>query len=177
MRPITWFAHTLALLALATASTASQSDAFKCRQPNGKFVFSNTVCDETASLISTQRSDHISAEQQQNAINDVRRQRQYLNTVERERQTSSQYVSTANSHQGTGNVYDPDTRDRIHACLMKVTALFGLSPYDEGRRKVDCYRGTKGLLDECEGRITATARLTTQQEQSLRGLCRSVTGG
>jgi len=60
---------------------------------------------------------------------------------------------------------------------MTVTATFGLSPYQEGSRKVDCYGGTRGLVDECEGRITATARLTTQQEQSLKGQCRSVTGG
>jgi hypothetical protein len=73
-------------------------------------VFSNAVCEETAALVSTQRSDPISAEQQQAAINDVRRQRQYLNAVERERQTSTPYVSTASSHQGTGNAYDPDTQ-------------------------------------------------------------------
>jgi hypothetical protein len=31
MRAIPWFAHTFLMLALAALSTASQSDAFKCR--------------------------------------------------------------------------------------------------------------------------------------------------
>ncbi len=60
---------------------------------------------------------------------------------------------------------------------MSVTATSGLSAYETGRRRVQCYAGTRGLLDECEMRVTGTAGLTTAQERHLRAQCRSMTGG
>lgn len=163
------------LLIAALFPSISFADAFKCRTGNGRTVISSTPCDETETSIRVQRSDNnIPAYQQQNAIDDLERQKQYLRMREREQQSSVGYTSTSSPHQGTGNAYDPDTRDRIHACLMKITATTGISSGEAARRKVNCYSGTRGLGDECEGRITATGGLTTQQENQFRAQCRSI---
>ena len=69
---------------------------------------------------------------------------------------------------------DPAMVDRINVCLMKVTATSGLSATELARRRVSCYYGTRGLSDECEGRVTATAGLLSSQENQLRSMCRSV---
>lgn len=125
--------------------------------------------------MSVQRSDNITAAQQQNAINDLQRQRQFLNNLDRERQASDSHVAMNDDHhRGTGDAYDSETRDRIHSCLMKITATSGLSATETARRKVDCYRNTRTLAGECEGRITATAGLMSNQEQFYRAQCRQV---
>ena len=172
------FASIACLLISAFVSHHAIADAFafKCKGSNGKVVISSVPCDETSTAVSVQRSDNIPAYQQQNAINDLERQKQFLRMREREQQSTGGYASSTNPHQGTGNAYDPDTRDRIHACLMKITATTGISPGQAAQRAVNCYSGTRGLADECEGRITATSGLTTQQENGFRAQCRSVSG-
>ena len=170
------FAHIACLLISAFVCHHAIADAFKCKGSNGKVVISSVPCDETSTAVSVQRSDNIPAYQQQNAINDLERQKQFLRMREREQQSTGGYASSTNPHQGTGNAYDPDTRDRIHACLMKITATTGISPGQAAQRAVNCYSGTRGLADECEGRITATGGLTAQQENSFRAQCRSVSG-
>lgn len=171
------FCGALALITAAVISSPTSADAIKCREPGGKIVISSGYCDERSTAVSVQRSDSITAAQQQNAINDLQRQRQYLNNLERERQASAQrVVSNDNHHRGTGDAYDTETRDRIHACLMKITATTGLSSNEIARRKVDCYRNTRTLAGECEGRITATAGLMSNQEQFYRAQCRQVSG-
>lgn len=151
-------------------SFPASADALKCREPNGKIVISNVPCAEQATVVSVQRSDTISAEQHRNALNDLQRQRQYL--IERERDQAGSWSAAA-----AGKTNEPDLRDRIHACLMKITATGGLIPYETGRRKVDCYRGTRQLADECESRITATGGLTSPQEQTLKAQCRAASSG
>mgnify|MGYP000969006065 FL=1 len=146
----------LVLLFSIIAPSVTFADAYKCRAENGKTIISSIPCQEASVPVSVQRSDNIQAQQYQNAVNDLERQKQYLKMREREQQSSRVTASNTNPHQGTGNAYDPDTRDRIHSCLMKITATMGLSSGEIARRKVYCYVGTKGLADECEGRITAT---------------------
>ena len=155
----------------------AMADAVKCRQSNGKIVISNIGCDENATTVSVQRSDNIPYSQQQNAINDVQRQRQYLNNLDRERQTSyMQTASNTDSHRGAGNAFDPDTRDRIYACLMKLTSTFGLSASDQARRKVYCYQNTKNLAGECESSVAATMGLRSDIEQAYKAQCRAMFG-
>ena len=167
---------TAALSAMALLPAPSLADAYKCRTSTGSIVISSLPCGETEKAVQVQRSDNIPAYQQQNALNDLERQKQFLRMREREQQSTSGYVSNTNSHQGTGNAYDADTRDRIHSCLMKITATSGISSGETARRKVNCYSGTRGLADECEGRITATGGLTTQQDSQFRAQCRSISG-
>ena len=167
---------TAALSAMALLPAPSLADAYKCRTSTGSIVVSSSPCGEAEKAVQVQRSDNIPAYQQQNALNDLERQKQFLRMREREQQSTSGYVSNTNSHQGTGNAYDADTRDRIHSCLMKITATSGISSGETARRKVNCYSGTRGLADECEGRITATGGLTTQQESQFRSQCRSISG-
>lgn len=157
------------LIGLGSNCPAS-ADALKCREPNGKIVISNVPCAERATVVSVQRSDTISAEQQRNALNDLQRQRQYL--IEREREQDRDRAGSRPAA-AAGPADEPDRRDRIHACLMKITATSGLMPYETGRRKVDCYRGTRQLADECESRITATGGLTSPQESALKAQCRT----
>lgn len=154
----------------------SHADAYKCRTSTGGVVISSSPCAETEKAVQVQRNESIPVYQQQNAINDLERQKQFLRMREREQQAAGGYASNTNPHQGTGNAYDPDTRDRIHSCLMKITATTGISSGEAARRKVNCYSGTRGLADECEGRITATGGLTTQQENQFRTQCRSISG-
>lgn len=165
-----------ALLLWMVISPIAIADAYKCKGSNGKVVISSVACDDTATAVSVQRSDNIPAYQRQDAINDLERQKQFLRMREREQQSTGGYVSSTNPHQGTGNAYDSDTRDRIHSCLMKITATIGISSGEVARRKVNCYSGTRGLADECEGRITATGGLTTHQENNFRAQCRSISG-
>lgn len=167
---------TIPLLAAALFPAHSIADAYKCRTSTGGVVISSSPCGETEKAVQVHRSDSIPAYQQQNAINDLERQKQFLRMREREQQSTGGYASNANPHQGTGNAYDPETRDRIHACLMKITATTGISSGEAARRKVNCYSGTRGLADECEGRITATGGLSTQQENQYRAQCRSISG-
>ena len=167
---------TAALSAMALLPAPSLADAYKCRTSTGSIVVSSSPCGETEKAVQVQRSDNTPAYQQQNALNDLERQKQFLRMREREQQSTSGYVSNTNSHQGTGNAYDADTRDRIHSCLMKITATSGISSGETARRKVTCYSGTRGLADECEGRITATGGLTTQQDSQFRAQCRSISG-
>lgn len=167
---------TAVLSAIALLPAPSLAEAYKCRTSTGSIVISSSPCGETEKAVQVQRSDNIPAYQQQNALNDLERQKQFLRMREREQQSTSGYVSNTNSHQGTGNAYDADTRDRIHSCLMKITATSGISSGETARRKVNCYSGTRGLADECEGRITATGGLTTQQESQFRSQCRSISG-
>lgn len=167
----------LALISVALISCPASADAVKCRGPGGQIVISSSPCDERSTAVSVQRSDNITAAQQQNAMNDLQRQRQYLNNLDRERQASVQHAApTDDHHRGTGDAYDSETRDRIHGCLMKITATSGLSSTETARRKADCYRNTRTLAGECEGRITATAGLMSNQEQFYRAQCRQVSG-
>ncbi|WP_374343309.1 DUF4124 domain-containing protein [Azonexus sp.] len=152
----------------------AQADAYRCVGAGGRVSISSVPCDGMSRV---QRSDDVSADQQRRALSDLERQRKFLRMREREQAASGSYVMEANPHQGTGNAFDPATRDRLHACLMSVTATSGLSAYETGRRRVQCYAGTRGLLDECEMRVTGTAGLTTAQERHLRAQCRSMTGG
>lgn len=147
------------------------ADAFRCPGANGKVLFSSTPCDGASKV---QRSDYISPDQQQNAQSDLERQKQFLRMREREAQSSTGYASS-HAPQGTGYASEQAIRERIHSCLMAVTATTGISSYESGRRRVQCYSGTKGLLDECEMRVTGTGGLTSQQEQNLRSMCKSMT--
>lgn len=167
---------TAVLSALTLLPAPALADAYKCRTSSGSIVISSSPCGESEKAVQVQRSDNTPPHQQQSALSDLERQKQFLRMREREQQASFGYTSPANPYQGTGNAYDPDTRDRIHACLMKVTATSGISSGEAARRKVTCYSGTRGLADECEGRITATGGLTTQQENQFRAQCRSISG-
>lgn len=151
----------------------AEADAYRCVGADRRVSISSVPCDGVSRV---QRSDEVSADQRRRAVGDLERQRQFLRLRERERAAAGPYVAEANPHLGTGDAYDPATRDRLHACLMSATASSGLSAYETGRRRVQCYAGTRGLLDECEMRVTGTAGLTTAQEHHLRALCRSMTG-
>ncbi len=156
------------------ASSVAQADAYRCVGAGGRVSISSVPCDGVSRV---QRSDDVPVDQQRWAVSDLERQRQFLWMRARERASPGAYVAEANPHQGTGNAFDQATRDRLHACLMAVTATSGLSAYETGRRRVQCYAGTRGLLDECEMRVTGTSGLTTAQEHQLRTQCRSMTGG
>lgn len=155
-------------------SPVAQADAYRCVGAGGRVSISSLPCDGVSRV---QRSDDVSADQQRRAVSDLERQRQFLRMREREQALTGGFVAEANPHQGTGNAFDQATRDRLHACLMAVTATSGLSAYETGRRRVQCYAETRGLLDECEMRVTGTSGLTTAQEHHLRAQCRSMTGG
>lgn len=132
---------TAALSAMALLPAPSLADAYKCRTSTGSIVVSSSPCGEAEKAVQVQRSDNIPAYQQQNALNDLERQKQFLRMREREQQSTSGYVSNTNSHQGTGNAYDADTRDRIHSCLMKITATSGISSGETARRRLTATQG------------------------------------
>lgn len=163
------------LLALTLASALAHADAYRCRQANGAVVISSRPCDDDAVTAAVVRSEQPSLQSVGRAQADLERQRQFVAQREQERTAEQvRHASVAQARKVSGDAYDPDTRNRIHACLMKITATMGLSPTAQAQRKVHCYHGTVGLRDECEGRITATGGLTTNQEQHFRQQCRSL---
>lgn len=166
--------HFFVILALSLASPLAHADAYRCRNPNGTIVISSTPCGdaETTQVVRSSQANPLALERAQN---DLERQKQFVAQREQERAAGQvRHASVAQARRVSGDAYDPDTRHRIHACLMKITATLGLSPTIQAQRKVHCYHGTVGLRDECEGRITATGGLTTNQEQHFRQQCRNL---
>jgi hypothetical protein len=162
------------ILAFSLACPPAHADAYRCRNANGTVVISSTPCGD-ADTTHVVRSSQANPQALERAQNDLERQKQFVAQREQERTAEqARHASVAQARKVSGDAYDPDTRNRIHACLMKVTATLGLSPTAQAQRKVNCYLGTVGLRDECEGRITATGGLTTNQEQHFRQQCRNL---
>ncbi len=154
----------------------AHADAYRCRSSTGQTTISSSPCSENQRITSVIPSYSQDERGLRQAQSDLERQKQWLKQRELSQQPQPLPVPISNSRRPTGDAYDPDGRDRIHACLMSVTARSGLSAIETGQRRVNCYRGTSGLQDECEMRVTGTAGLTSHQEQSLRHRCRSFSG-
>lgn len=166
-------AHFLPLI-LCLAS-AVHADAFRCKAANGQTTISSVPCGDNSSTTRVVIDGGSSPDSIQRAQAELSRQKEWLKSREREQQVSTpKYAVASNARTVSGDAYDPATRDRIHACLMQITATTGLSPSQEASRKVGCYRGTVGLADECEGRITATSRLGSREEEMYKAQCRSL---
>lgn len=156
-------------------SSTGYADTYRCRATSGQVIISSAPCDDahrTTTVVPAQTGEEW---RQRQAQGDLERQRQWLQQREQE-QRRPQGVQYAPERRPTGDAHDPEGRDRIHACLMAVTATSGLSAVQAGQRRVNCYHGTYGLRDECEMRVTGTGGLTTSQEQSLRQQCRNLSG-
>lgn len=160
---------------LLCISLAVNADVYRCKGGNGQTMISTSPCGDsysTTKVVGQESSDALALQQAQA---DLERQKRWLQSREREQQVSAwQYASTPATRRISGGADDHATRDRIHACLMHVTATFGLSPSQEAWRKVNCYRGTVGLQDECESRVTATSRLSSRDEQIYKAQCKSL---
>lgn len=162
------FMRTISLLILSFISFLAHADAYKCKEAGGRVVFSSSPCSEHSVQVTTAQSLNTSDTQYQRAQSDLERQRAWLRNREAEQKVESRSapVSVAQNNYG-------DT-EKIHACLMAVTATSGLTPYSAGSRRVSCYVGTKGRVDECESSVAATPLLTIAQESSLKARCRSM---
>ena len=165
----------LSLLSLALATFPVHADAYKCWAANGSTLISSQPCDDGALVSTVVRSDNVSPSSAARARADLQRQKRFVAQREHERETDlARYATVTQPRKVSGDASDPETRQRIHSCLMKITATLGLSPTTQAQRKVGCYQGTVGLQGECEGRITATGGLTTNQEQHFRQQCRNL---
>lgn len=153
------------LLSLFLTSMAlnAHSDAIKYRQPNGQILITNQAPGEGAKEINAQRSEYISQHQQQAAQQDIERQREFLRRREQEYRPVS--TSSSSHSQGSKDV------SGVHACLMKVSSIFGLTPSEEARRKVNCYSGMVGMNGDCQQSVAATARLSTNEEMAYKRQC------
>lgn len=96
---------------------------------------------------------------------DLQRQKDWLNRREAEQRRG---VPAAAGYAAVPT-YD---RDSIYACLMKVTATSGLRPGDQAQRKVRCYPGGVGLIEECKSSVVATMHLSSAEEASIKNMCR-----
>jgi hypothetical protein len=153
------------------------ADAVKYRQSNGQIVISNVGASGGAKVVSVYEAENASASQQQNAVSDLQRQRQFVETKERERYMANlQPSATQAPRSNNAAEQNSAVRDRIHACLMKVTATFGLSPSEEARRKVSCFINSKGMQDECEYSVAATMKLSSNDELNYKAQCRQIAG-
>lgn len=151
-------------ICLAAAASSAFADAVKYRQPNGQVLITNQAAPDGSKAATVQREEYISPEQQQNATNDLERQKNFLRARERENHITVVRANNANTSPSK------DT-EQLHACLRKVTGTFGLSPSQEAGQKVDCYSGTVGLNDDCQRSVAATMRLSTQAETFYKGNC------
>ncbi|WP_309293382.1 hypothetical protein [Azonexus sp.] len=121
------------------------------------------------------RSERINSASVESAQADLKRQKNFI--AQRERMRTAEPAPHATLGQpvrASASADDPDTHNRIHACLKKITATTRLTPSDEARRKVDCYRGSVGLQRECASRIAATYRLTSDQERHFQQQCHNL---
>ena len=153
---------------------AAYADTYRCRTANGQTLISSSPCDDSSRTVSAIPSGPDNTSGIRKAQNDLERQKAWL----RQREIDSRQQPTPQTPQyverrTTGDAFDGEGRDRIHSCLMAATAASGLSAYHVAQRRVNCYQGTYGLRDECEGRVTASMGLTMNQEQALRRQCRS----
>lgn len=164
------------ILQLAVLSQPASADAYRCKGKRGLAVISATPCEEGYVTSSVAQSDSIEARQLRQAQADLARQREFVASRERERGQAPRYLA-AEANPQRGNALDPEPRDRIHACLMAVTATTGLSPNEEAHRKVNCYVGTRQLYEECESRVASTLRLDSAAERHYKAQCRVVSGG
>lgn len=162
------------ILQLAVLSQPASADAYRCKGKSGLAVISATPCEEGYVTSSVAQSDSIEARQLRQAQADLERQREFV--ASRERGQAPRYLAAETNPQ-RGNTHDPEPRDRIHACLMAVTAATGLPPNEEARRKVNCYVGTRQLHEECENRVASTMRLDSAVERHYKGQCRAVSSG
>lgn len=154
------------IVACFIGSTAiGHAEVVKYRQANGQTLISNQGAGNGAREISVHREEYISPDQRQNAIDDLQRQKEFLNTRERNNRASVANSSYADNTAATTNI------EQLHACLRKVTGTFGLSPRQEASRKVECYAGSTGLNDDCQRSVAATMRLSTQDEVHYKGQC------
>lgn len=152
-------------------STLVNADAYRCKGSNGQVLISTTACSDSRSttrVINDANPDEIALERAQA---DLERQKQWLRSREGPQRPT---IVAPTARRVSSDVYDTEGRDRIHACLMQVTATVGLTPSQEAWRKVNCYRGTVGLSDECEGRVAATSRLSSRDEAIYKAHCRSL---
>ena len=160
--------RTVSLLILSFISFLAHADAYKCKETGGRVVFSSSPCPEYSAQVKTAQSANTSDIQYQRAQSDLARQRAWLRGREAEQRDESRSAPVSVVQDNYGNT------EKIHACLMAVTAASGLSPYYAGSRRVSCYVGTKGRVDECESSVAATPLLTIAQESSLKARCRSM---
>ena len=156
------------LLILFFVSFLAHADAYKCKEAGGRVVFSSSPCPEYSAQVTTAQSANTSDIQYQRAQSDLERQRAWLRNREAEQKVESRSAPVSVVQDNYGNT------EKIHACLMAVTATSGLTPYSAGSRRVSCYVGTKGRVDECESSVAATPLLTITQESSLKARCRSM---
>jgi hypothetical protein len=153
----------------------ARADAFRCKGVSGQAIISSIPCSDNYATTRVVNSENPNANSVQRAQADLERQKQWLMIREREQHDAGpRYVAAPPATTVSGDAYDPVTRDRIHACLMGITAIVGLSPSQEAQRKVACYRGTVGLNEECEGRIAATSRLESREEARYKTQCRNL---
>ncbi|MDR2189210.1 MAG: DUF4124 domain-containing protein [Azonexus sp.] len=152
------------ILLLLLPCALAHADAYKCKDANGNIEVSSSPCAAgtatTAVAPSEQQADPAALD---NDPGEAKKQE----IIIRHRQPGA----AAPSKKPRGN---PNDRSRIHDCLTKATAVPGVLGWDEGQRKIECYRGTTGLQEECESRMTETLGLTADQERRLRQQCRSL---
>lgn len=160
--------RTIPLLILFSVPFLAHADAYKCKEVGGRVVFSASPCPDNSVQIKSAQSANISGIQYQRAQSDLERQRAWLRGREAEQRVESRSAPVSVVQDNYGNT------EKIHACLMAVTATSGLSPYSAGSRRVSCFAGTKGRVDECESSVAATPLLTITQESSLKARCRSL---
>lgn len=146
-------------------SIASYADTYRCKPPAGPVVISNRPCEGHYVTTGVVEATSPNAVALQRAQSDLERQKRYIEMRERERTPQAHYGSSVTAPAGK-------TRDSLNQCLMSVAAK-RLSPVSEAQSKISCYVGT-GMRDECEMSVTATLGLTTNQENSLRQQCKSI---
>jgi hypothetical protein len=153
----------LSILLLVLAQPAF-SDAYKCKDQNGRVLFTERPCENGHSHASV-KSYAIDPESVRQSQAELQRQKAWLSR----READQRIPPRASSPYAAAPAYDLDA---IHACLMKVTATPNLSPGTEARRKVQCYPAGVGLVEDCKSSVVATMRLSSSEEASIKNICR-----
>ena len=141
------------------------ADAYKCRPSTGQAVITERPCDNGYGYASSAKSDGTDTESYRRAQADLQRQKDWL----RQREADQRGSSSVQSVYVAAPSYD---RDAIYACLMKVTATLNLRPVEQAHRKVNCYPGGVGLVEDCKSSVHATMLLSSSEEAAIKSTCR-----
>jgi hypothetical protein len=153
---------------LAILSTTVHADAYKCKEPGGKLVFSSIPCPDDSTQLKAVPNANTTSSDYQRAQSDLERQKSWLNN--RQVQQSNE-VRPAPALPVVQDSYG--NTEKIHACLMAVTATPRISGFTAASRRVECFRGTVGRIGECESSVSSTPLLTMSEENNLQARCRT----
>ena len=143
------------------------ADAYKCKDSSGKITVSSSPCPDYSYQVKTVPDSSPSITNYNRAQSDLERQKAWLNRRQSQQARDEVTVAAVQPYDSYGNT------EKIHACLMAVTATPRLTGYAAASRRLGCFAGTRGRSAECESAVSSTPNLSMSDENQLQARCRT----